>query len=109
MKEVGNQDNDRSKTLEIWMWIDIGTYFVTLAYAIHNTIRFVILGGRWTNVFLSMFYVCTVLACMAMIFYLFTYSRGCLSGNVSSSDGWYQSSQYLKELVFFSKATLSLF
>ena len=59
---------DKQKnTLIAWDSIDIVTYGLTLAYAIHNTYKFLYLQGRWNTFFLTGFYVLTVLICLSRI------------------------------------------
>jgi len=39
----------------------MGTFGLTLLFACHNSIRFLIIGGRWRKLYLSAFYVLTII------------------------------------------------
>jgi len=41
----------QDKILMAWQWIDFTTYGFTLAFAVHNTVRYLIMQGRWNNIY----------------------------------------------------------
>jgi len=60
------------KTLVAWCWIDIATFFFVLGFSLHNAVKFLVIQGRWRKLYLTGFYVLTVL--MTLIRIIFFYS-----------------------------------
>ena len=55
--------------LTAFSWTDIATYSFVLVFAVRNSVMYLIQQKRWDNVYLTAFYVLTILIAILRIYY----------------------------------------
>jgi len=63
------------KVLVAWCWIDLATYTSVLGFSLHNSVKFLVIQGRWKKFYLTGFYVLTVLLTVSRVLFFFSWLK----------------------------------
>jgi len=99
----------RDKVLVVWTFIDMVMYSITLVYAIHNTVKYIVIQKRCHNFFLVDFYVLTILISATRIVFFICECKQ--TDQVDLTDGywfWRSMSGYSGLVSFTLKSLLGV-
>jgi len=57
--------------LKTFCCVDFIAYTLTLGFAVHNSVRYLVMQGRWENHFLTVFYTLTIMICLTRICFFY--------------------------------------
>jgi len=105
---MSEEQSVKAKTLRAWQWIDFITFGLTLAFAIRNSVKYLVIQGRWTNFYVSAFYLFTLLTTSFRMWDLYLEFR-LLEADQQFGDIWDKKATYANTLAFAFKSLLGIF
>ena len=95
------------RALTAWQWIDFVTFGVMLGLALHNSVRYLVIQGRWNNIYLVAFYTLTILVAIIRMYYFFCEFK--LFRTEEANNIWFKQASALNSVTFSLTSLLCAF